>query len=183
MILTPMCVAVVLHVRLPITKLSVLVQRDTLEIRLSAADHLKRKICVHPTHVDLVPSVRLVLTGQVQTDQSAHVQLDTEEIHSLDAQEESVSMTVSVHWTELVLISTVDLRVRMLVVRMPSARPGTMVLSAPVHLDTLVILSLLADNREELRAMLLDSLDLSVILILTFYFSQKTNLTRLKCCK
>ena len=92
-------------------------------------------------------------------------------------------MTVSVHWTELVLISTADLHVRMLVVRMPSVRPGTMVLSAPVHLDTLVILSLPADNREELRAMLLDSLDLSVIWILTFYFSQKTNLTRLKWCK
>jgi len=47
--------------------------------------------------VDLVPSVRLVLTGQELTDQCAPVLLDTEEILSSDVPEESVSMTVSVH--------------------------------------------------------------------------------------
>jgi len=58
---------------------------------------LRRKICVHPTHVDLVPNVRLVLTDQELTDQCARVLLDTEEILSSDVPEESVSMTVSVH--------------------------------------------------------------------------------------
>jgi len=96
MILTLMCVAVELHVRQPITRLSAHVPRVTLVIHLSAADHLRRRICVHPTHVVQVPSVRLVLTGQVLTDQCVPVQLDTEVILSSDVPEESVSMTVSV---------------------------------------------------------------------------------------
>jgi len=87
--------------------------------------------------VDLEQTVKLVLTGLELTGQYAPVQQDTEEILWLDAQEANVSMTVNALWTNLALITTVGLLVRMPAGRTQSAKQGTTEPSAPVHQDLL----------------------------------------------
>jgi len=72
--------------------------------------------------VDLERSAKLDLTGLEPTGQFVPAQLGIEEIHLYLAQEENVSMTVSVHWTGLALITIVDLHAQMLVDKMLNAR-------------------------------------------------------------
>jgi len=86
----PMFVEVEQPVKQPITKLSVLVQRDTPVTHSSVVDHLRRRIFATPTLVDLELSVKLVLIDPEQTDLCAHVQLVTEVILSSGVPEESV---------------------------------------------------------------------------------------------
>lgn len=85
--------------------------------------------------MDPVPTARLVLTGLELTGRCVPAQQVTEEILLSGAQEVNVSMTANVPWTKLALITTAGLHVRMPVDRMPSAKQGTMVPSAPVPLD------------------------------------------------
>ena len=77
---TPTCADKVPPVNPPTTRPSVPVPKVTPETRLSAVDHLRRRICVPPTPVDLELSVRLGLTDLELTDQFVPVQLDTEAI-------------------------------------------------------------------------------------------------------
>ena len=84
-------------------------------------------------------------------------------------------MTANVRWTELALITTAGLRVRMPVVRMPSVKQETMELSAPVPQDLLETLSLPVDSPEDPRRMWSDSQDSNVTWIPTFYFSLRTD--------
>lgn len=173
-ILTLTCVDREQHARLPTTRLSVPAPEDTPEILLSAADLLRRRTCALLTRVVQVLSARQGLTGQGLTGQYVPVQLGTGETHWCPALEESVSTTASVRWTVPVSTTTAGLLVRMPVVRMPSVRQGTMEQSAPVHLALWGILLQLVDSQEELRLTLSASLDLNVILTLTFYSSLKT---------
>jgi len=162
-------------VRPQTTRLSVLVQEVTQEIHLLAAENLKRRTCVRQTPADPVHNVRLVLTGPELTGQSVPVQQATGETLLSGAQEVNVSMTVNVRWTELALITTAGLRVRMPVVRMPSVKQETMELSAPAPQDLLETLSLPVDSPEDPRRMWSDSQDSNVTWIPTFYFSLRTD--------
>jgi len=171
---TPTCVVREQPARLPTTRLSVPAPEDTLEILSSAADLSRRRTCALLTPAVQALSARQALTGQELTGQYVPVQLGTGETHWCHAQEESVSTTVSVRWTEPVSTTTAGLLVRTPAVRMLSVRQGTMEQSAPVHLALWGILLQLVDSQEELRLTLSGSLDLNVILTLTFYSSLKT---------